>query len=85
MLNSTPIRKLQEEGYGACYNDTGAPYVQSQFFPEGEPIRFIALGVGAGLEQCGDGRFPDLYVRLDDSNVLEWIKEVAFDYIALHK
>ena len=34
--------------------------------------------VRGGIGECGDVNFPDIYIRLDDHEILSWIYRVAF-------
>lgn len=62
-------------GYGSCKGDSGGPIV---FFQPGEKSgrdRFVQVGtVQGGIGKCGDASFPAIYVRLEDKEVLEFIK-----------
>ena len=44
-----------------------------------ESKRHIQIGIVYGsLEQCNDQKYPSLYARLDDYNILSFIRETAF-------
>ena len=41
--------------------------------------RQVQIGIVYGsLEQCNDQKYPSLYARLDDYNILSFIRETAF-------
>ena len=46
---------------------------------DSENKRLLQIGVVYGsLEQCNDQKYPSLYARLDDYNILSFIRETAF-------
>lgn len=78
-----PLGKLTESlgcahsrhGDGTCQGDTGLSYLLSKY----NGAQWITTAIGVSVHgQCGDPRYPDLYVRLDDPKVLDWINEIAF-------
>lgn len=46
-------------------------------------IRYIQVGiVQGGVWDCGDSRYPGIYIRLDDPDILEFIHNVASPRLA---
>ena len=44
-----------------------------------EEVYHVQVGVVTGaVGRCGNRDFPQIYSRLEDSEVLDWVKKVAF-------
>ena len=64
-------------GAGSCTGDSGGPL----FFNDrlSNPPHYVQIGiVQGGAGECGDKKFPGLYARLDDYDVLNFIHQTAF-------
>ena len=68
---------LFQIGSGSCLGDSGGPLVFND--KSSSPSRFVQVGiVQGGAGQCGNERFPGVYARLDDYDVLSFIYKTAF-------
>ena len=68
---------LFQFGSGSCSGDSGGPLVFNDKLSN--PPRYVQVGiVQGGAGECGNERFPGLYARLDDYDVLSFIKKTAF-------
>ena len=57
---------------GTCKGDSGGPTL----FNDG--IKYHQLGVGHGsIGRCDGSRFPGIFVRIDNPEVLEWLSKVT--------
>ena len=64
-------------GSGSCSGDSGGPLVFND--KAANPPHYVQVGIVQGSAgECGSKRFPDIYARLDDYNVLSFIKKTAF-------
>ena len=64
-------------GSGSCSGDSGGPL----FFNDksSTPFRYVQVGiVQGGAGECGNERFPGLYARLDNYDVLSFIYKTVF-------
>ncbi|TRY79521.1 hypothetical protein TCAL_12893 [Tigriopus californicus] len=62
--------------FGSCSGDSGGPIVRLLTTPPN--IRYIQVGiVQGGVGDCGDSRYPGIYIRLDDPDILAFIQSVA--------
>jgi len=58
---------------GTCSGDSGGPMVR--FMSSADPPRYMQIGVlFGGVGQCGNKDFPNIYARLEDEEILNWIK-----------
>ena len=63
-------------GYGSCKGDSGGPIAYFSTEHNSGQYRFIQLGiVQGGIGTCGDPTLPAIYVRLEDKEVLQFIKK----------
>ena len=64
-------------GSGSCLGDSGGPLVFNDRIAK--PPRYVQVGVVQGSAgECGNERFPGLYARLDNFDVLSFIRKTAF-------
>ena len=64
-------------GSGSCSGDSGGPLVFNDRIAK--PPRYVQVGVvQGGAGECGNERFPGLYARLDNFDVLSFIRKTAF-------
>ena len=64
-------------GTGSCSGDSGGPLVFHDKLSN--PSHYVQIGiVQGGAGQCGNERFPGVYARLDDHDVLDFIYKTAF-------
>ena len=62
---------------GSCSGDSGGPLVVYEAIPGN--AHHVQVGVlRGGIGECGDENFPDIYIRLEDHDVLSWINKIAF-------
>ena len=57
--------------------DSGGPLV-TYITGQGEAFYEQVAIVSGGFGSCGNNQFPGIYVRLEDFEVLSWIKRIAF-------
>ena len=70
------IGRSEVDGYGSCEGDSGGPLVYLQVGSSAERDKYIQLGiVQGGIGKCGDASFPAIYIRLEDKDVLDFVKE----------
>ena len=63
-------------GAGYC-GDSGGPLVFNDELLT--PSRYVQVGIYQGVAgECGNKRFPGIYARLDDYDVLNFIYKTAF-------
>ena len=64
-------------GTGSCSGDSGGPLV---FYDKSnKPHRHVQVGIVQGSAgECGNDRFPGIYARLDNYDVLNFIRKTAF-------
>ena len=76
-LDLLKLLLLFQFGSGSCSGDSGGPLVFHDRLST--PTRHIQVGiVQGGAGECGNDRFPGLYARLDNIEVLSFIKKTAF-------
>ena len=64
-------------GTGSCSGDSGGPLVFNDKLSK--PSHYVQVGIVQGSAgECGNERFPGIYVRLDDYDVLSFIYKTAF-------
>lgn len=64
-------------GIGACKGDDGGP---GYIFDTGNGIneeKFVQIAVFSGSVECGLASFPDIYVRLEEKETLDFVREFA--------
>ena len=60
-------------GFGSCPGDSGGPLMR--FDVASDPPRYVQVGVVHGaVRRCGDRRFPGIYARLEDPDVMAFIR-----------
>ena len=73
--NELICTKAPIEELGTCPGDSGSSLIMED--PDSK--RQVQIGIVYGsLEQCNDQKYPSLYARLDDYNILSFIRETAF-------
>ena len=71
------IFNIFQIGSGSCTGDSGGPLVFNNRLSN--PPHYVQVGiVQGGAGDCGNSKFPGLYARLDDHDVLSFIKKTAF-------
>ena len=64
-------------GSSSCSGDSGGPLSFND--KSATPSRHVQVGiVQGGAGECGNEKFPGLYARLDDHDVLNFIYKTAF-------
>ncbi len=65
---------LDTGGAGSCPGDSGGPLVVYTSVSD----RYVQVGVVHGTAgRCGDRNFPDIYSRLSDERVLDFVRKVV--------
>ena len=73
--NELVCTKAPIEELGTCPGDSGSSLIMED--PDSK--RQVQIGIVYGsLEQCNDQKYPSLYARLDNYNILSFIRETAF-------
>ena len=77
-FNDPSIFCAQKEGsnFGTCEGDSGGPFVRFDADPT-DPKWYQAAVVHGSGESCDGTRFPSIFVRLDNEDILPWILEIA--------
>lgn len=58
---------------GSCDGDSGGPLVK--FISSANPPYYIQVGVlHGGVGQCGNSVYPGIYARLEDKEILDFVK-----------
>jgi len=71
--------KVPGSSSGTCPGDSGGPLFTIKFVPELLDRRAIQRAVVRGsIKPCDGERFPSIFVRLDNYEVLKWIMETVF-------
>ena len=66
------ILGYERGGHGSCKGDSGGPIVK--FETSGENVHYVQIGiVQGGIGRCGSRRYPGIYVRLDDPEILDFV------------
>ena len=78
-FNNPSIFCAQKEGspFGTCEGDSGGPFVRFEADPTNPKWYQSAVVHGSG-ESCDGTRFPSIFVRLDDKDILPWIMKIVF-------
>ena len=64
-------------GTGSCLGDSGGPLIFHDRVSN--PSYYVQVGIVQGSAgDCGNERFPEVYARLDDYDVLSFIYKTAF-------
>ena len=65
---------------GSCPGDSGGLFMNNQWKPDIEDYRAIQTAVVHGAAQrCDGGRYPPIFVRIDNKEALEWINSIIFN------
>ena len=80
-FNNPSIFCAQKEGshHGTCEGDSGGPFVRFDADPADPKWYQTAVVHGSG-ESCDGTRFPSIFVRLDDKDILPWIMKIVFPH-----
>ena len=74
-VRSLLCKTFQSGVSGSCRGDSGSPLVR--FASDLEPQRYIQVGVlSGGFGECGTDKFPNLYARLEDPKVFDFIMDI---------
>ena len=78
-FNNPSIFCAQKEGshLGTCEGDSGGPFVRFDADTTNPKWYQSAVVHGSG-ESCDGTRFPSIFVRLDDKDILPWIMKIVF-------
>ena len=64
---------------GSCPGDSGGIFMNNMWKPDLGDYRAIQTAVVHGAPQrCNGGRYPSIFVRIDNDEALTWIKDIAF-------
>ena len=64
---------------GSCPGDSGGIFMNNMWKPDLGDYRAIQTAVVHGAPQrCNGGRYPSIFVRIDNDEALSWIKDIAF-------
>ncbi len=64
--------------YGSCKGDSGGRLIRYDYVDGLDNARYVQVGiVQGGVGRCGSSDFPSIYVRLENQEVLDFIKEAA--------
>ena len=65
---------------GSCPGDSGGIFMSYQWKPDIKDDRAIQTAVVHGAAQkCNGGRYPPIFVRIDNKEALGWINSVVFN------
>ena len=78
-FNNPSIFCAQKEGsnLGTCKGDSGGPFVRFDDNPTDPNWYQTAVVHGSG-ESCDGTKFPSIFVRLDNEDILPWIMKIVF-------
>ena len=66
---------------GSCPGDSGGLFMSNQWKPGLRDHRGIQTAVVHGAAQrCAGGRYPPIFVRIDNKEALEWINSIVFNH-----
>ena len=64
---------------GSCPGDSGGVFMRYERMADLKDRRAIQTAVVHGaVERCDGGRYPTIFVRIDNGEALSWIKSIAF-------
>jgi len=67
---------------GSCPGDSGGIFMNNMWKPDLGDYRAIQTAVVHGAPQrCNGGRYPSIFVRIDNDQALTWIKDIAFSNV----
>ena len=78
-FNNPSIFCAQQQGshLGTCEGDSGGPFVKFDDDHNNPKWYQVAVVHGSG-ESCDGTRFPSIFVRLDNRDILPWIMKIVF-------
>ena len=64
---------------GSCPGDSGGPFMKNGWVSKLQDYRAVQTAVvHGGAQRCKGGRYPPIFVRIDNQEALSWINRVAF-------
>ena len=64
---------------GSCPGDSGGLFMKNKWVPALDGYRAIQTAIVHGAPQrCDGGRYPPIFVRIDNDEALNWINRIAF-------
>ena len=64
---------------GTCPGDSGGTLLKSEFIDNIGDVRSVLVGVVHGsIKECDGSRFPSIFSRMDNYDILSWVVEEAF-------
>ena len=77
--NSVFCARVPGSDAGTCPGDSGGTLLQTPFIEKIKDSRSILRGVVHGsIAPCDGSRFPSIFVRIDNHDILTWIAEKVF-------
>ena len=65
---------------GSCPGDSGGIFMSYQWKPDIKDDRAIQTAVvHGGAQKCNGGRYPPIFVRIDNKEAIEWINSIVFN------
>ena len=64
---------------GTCPGDSGGTLLKTEFIESIGDVRSVLVGVVHGsIKECDGSRFPSIFSRMDNYDILSWVVEEAF-------
>jgi len=77
--NSVFCARVPGSDAGTCPGDSGGTLLQTPFIEKIKDSRSILRGVVHGsIAPCDGSRFPSIFVRIDNHDILTWIADTVF-------